>query len=184
MIETRNIFCKNYIFVRRDIAANCRYPFWMMNVLRSKGENMKKMLVVFIVLVVAFSAVIPAGAWGGSNGNGTGGGSGQVQNGYFIMTGTVAAIQTNTRTRITLVTMNVIRTNAMAQLMVDTQVQLKLTAQTRYAYAYTYRNQTQTRTTTMSALRVGQVISVTGMYAYRTWNCYRLTIGSSLAVLP
>jgi hypothetical protein len=143
---------------------------------------MKKMLVLLVVLMFTFAMVIPAaagnGPGGGGNGGGSGTGSGTGQGqrgtrGTFAITGTIAAIGTNT------VTINVSRGNKPVQPYLGTQVTVTVTSGTRYLY--------KDSTITMIGfddLKVGQPVSVNGILANNVWTVSRITVGASLSCLP
>jgi hypothetical protein len=143
---------------------------------------MKKIVILFVVLVLVFTFAIPAAAGGygpgGGNGSGgTGSGSGQGQHGTrsnFAMVGTIAAIGTNT------VTINVIHGNKLVQPFLGTQVTVTMTSQTRYLY----KDGTTITTIGFADLKVGQQVSVNGMFANSVWTVSRITVGASLSCLP
>jgi len=144
---------------------------------------MKKMLVLLVVLMLTFAIVIPAaagnGPGGGGNGggNGTGPGTGQGQQGTrgtFAITGTIAAIGTNS------VTINVTRANKLVQPYLGTQVTVTVTSGTRYLY----KDGTTITTIGFADLKVGQPVSVNGILANNIWTVSRITVGASLSCLP
>jgi len=144
---------------------------------------MKKMLVLLVVLMLTFAIVIPAAAGNGPGGGGNGGGSstgpgtGQGQQGTrgtFAITGTIAAIGTNT------VTINVTRGNKLVQPYLGTQVTVTVTSGTRYLY----KDGTTITTIGFADLKVGQPVSVNGILANNVWMVSRITVGASLSCLP
>jgi hypothetical protein len=115
---------------------------------------------------------------GGANGNnGTGSVAGQGQQGTrgtFTITGTIAAIGSDT------VTINVIRGNKLAQPYLGTQTSITVTSRTRYLY-----NDGMTTTTIAFAdLKVGQPVSVNGTVVNNVWTAARITVGAALSCLP
>jgi hypothetical protein len=144
---------------------------------------MKKMLVLLVVLMLTFAMVIPAAAGNGPGGGGNGGGSGtgpgtgqeqQGTRGTFAITGTIAAIGTNT------VTINVSRGNKLVQPYLGTQVTVTVTSGTRYLY----KDGTTITTIGFADLKVGQPVSVNGILANNVWTVSRITVGASLSCLP
>ena len=144
---------------------------------------MKKMLVLLVVLMLTFAMVIPAaagnGPGGGGNGggNGTGPGTGQGQQGTrgtFAITGTIAAIGTNS------VTINVTRGNKLVQPYLGTQLTMTVTSGIRYLY----KDGTTITTIGFADLKVGQPVSVNGILANNIWTVSRITVGASLSCLP
>jgi hypothetical protein len=164
-------------------------PNWRHKVQRRL--NMKKTIVLLLVLVLTFAVVIPASAGGngpaGGNGNGyvagngkgsgsgSGSGSGQQSpRGTFAITGTITAIGTNN------VTVTVIRGNKLVQPYIGTSVTVTVTPQTRYLY------HTDTATTIIKFLdlKLGQSVSVNGTVADNIWTASRITVGAKLSCLP
>jgi hypothetical protein len=139
---------------------------------------MKKMLVILVVLLIAFAVVIPAAAGNGPGGGGKGGsGTGQGQQGTrgtFALTGTIAAIGTNT------VSINVIRGNKLVQPYLGTELTVTVTSRTRYLY----KDGTTTSAIGFADLKVGQPVSVHGTLAENVWVTSRITVGASLSCLP
>jgi len=140
---------------------------------------MKKMLVLLVVLMLTFAIVIPAAAGNGpgGGGNGTGPGTGQGQQGTrgtFAITGTIAAIGTNS------VTINVTRANKLVQPYLGTQVTVTVTSGTRYLY----KDGTTITTIGFADLKVGQPVSVNAILANNIWTVSRITVGASLSCLP
>jgi hypothetical protein len=155
----------------------------MPNVKEIKGERtMKKIVILLVVLVMVFAFTIPAAAGGygpgGGNGSaGTGPGVGQGQQGArgtFMMAGTIAALGTDT------VTINVIHGNKLVQPYIGTQVTVTVTPQTRYLL----KNGTTVTTIGFGDLKVGQKVSVYGIFANNVWTASRITVGASLNCLP
>ena len=140
---------------------------------------MKKMLVLLVVLMLTFAIVIPAAAGNGpgGGGNGTGPGTGQGQQGTrgtFAITGTIAAIGTNS------VTINVTRANKLVQPYLGTQLTMTVTSGIRYLY----KDGTTITTIGFADLKVGQPVSVNGILANNIWTVSRITVGASLSCLP
>jgi hypothetical protein len=143
---------------------------------------MKKIVILFVVLVMVFAFTIPASAGGNGpgGGNGSGGtdtGGGQRQHGTrgpFAMTGTIAAIGTKT------VAIEVIRGNKLVQPSLGTQVTVTVTSRTRYLY----KDNTTTTTIGFAGLQVGQQVSVNGTLANNVWTVSRITVGALLSCLP
>lgn len=142
---------------------------------------MKKIVILFVVLVMVFAFTIPAsaGGFGPGGGNGSGGtvsGSGQGQQGTrstFAMTGTIAAIETNT------ITIEVIRGNKLVQSYLGTQVTVTVTSRTRYLY-----KDGTTTSIGFADLQVGQKVSLNGTLANNVWTVSRITVSASLSCLP
>ncbi len=147
---------------------------------------MKKIIVVVVLLVLAFALVIPAAAGGNgpgatgraiATGTGAGTGSGQGQpggRGTFTLTGIIANIGTDT------VTIDVLRGNKLTQPYLGTQVTLTLTAGTRYLL----RDGTTVTIISLTDLKEGQPVSVSGVLANGVWTVSRITVGASLSCLP
>ncbi len=143
---------------------------------------MKRIVTLFVALVMVFAFTIPASAGGngpgggnGSGGAGTGSGQGQQgTRGTFAITGTITAIGTNT------VTINVVRGNKLVQPHLGTQVTVTVTSRTRYIY----KDGTTTTTIGFADLQVGQPVSINGTVANNVWTVSRITVGASLSCLP
>ncbi len=140
---------------------------------------MKKMLVILVVLLLAFAVAIPAAAGNGPGGGGKGGGSGTGQGqqgtrGIFAITGTIAAIGTDT------VSINVFRGNKLVQPYLGTELTVTVTSRTRYLY----KDGTTTSAIGFADLKVGQPVSVHGRVADAIWTTSRITVGASLSCLP
>ncbi len=132
---------------------------------------MKKTLVLLLVLIFAFAAVFPAYA----SGDGPGSGQGQKgPSGTFALTGTIAAIGTNT------VTVQVIRGNNLVKPYIGTQLTVTVTASTRYLF----KDGTTCTPITFADLKVGDPVSANGTVANGIWTTKRITVGASLCCLP
>jgi hypothetical protein len=139
---------------------------------------MKKITVLFIVIVLSFALVVPALAQG--KGPHAGGGNGiatgftqQKSGGQFTMVGTITTIGTNT------VTINVISGNKLAEPNKGSAVTVAVTAQTRYLFT----NGLTTTTISFSDLNVGQPVSVSGTLVNNIWTASRITVGASLSCM-
>jgi hypothetical protein len=150
---------------------------------------MKKMIVLVVLLVLTFALVTPAaaggfGPGGGRNGAGTGtdvgtvtgAGVGQGQQaarGTFALTGTIAAIGTDT------VTIDVYRGNKLVQPYLGTQVTVTVTSATRFLL----RDGTTVSIISLADLEVGQQVSVNGLFVDDVWMISRITVGATLSCL-
>jgi hypothetical protein len=137
---------------------------------------MKKIGILFAVLVLAFAFTFPAAA----NGFGPGGrmGSGNTQGqpggrGTFVIVGTITDLGTNS------VTIDVLRGNRLGQTYIGTQVTLTVTPQTLFFS----RNGTTITQVSFTDLKVGQQVSVNGTIANSVWTVYRITVGALLSCL-
>jgi hypothetical protein len=155
---------------------------------------MKKMIVVFAVLMLAFAVVIPAAAGNGlgsgnssgnSNGSGsgkgtasgTGSGTAQKQQGVrgtFAIAGTIAAIGTDT------VTVNVVSGNKLVQPYIGAAISVAVSSNT----SFVLKDVTATTKIAFTDLKVGQAVSVNGTVTNNVWTALRITVGADLSCLP
>jgi hypothetical protein len=137
---------------------------------------MKKIGILFAVLVLAFAFTFPAAANGFGPGGGMGSGNTQGQpggRGTFVIVGTITDLGTNS------VTIDVLRGNRLGQTYIGTQVTLTVTPQTLFFS----RNGTTITQVSFTDLKVGQQVSVNGTIANSVWTVYRITVGALLSCL-
>jgi hypothetical protein len=138
---------------------------------------MKKIAILFAVLVMVFAFTIPAAANGFGPGGGMGSGTTQGQpggRGTFVIVGTITDLGTNS------VTIDVLRGNRLGQTYIGTQVTLTVTPQALFFS----RNGTTITQINFAGLMVGQQVSVNGIIANTVWTVYRITTGALLSCLP
>ncbi len=138
---------------------------------------MKKIAVLFAVLVMLFAFTIPAAANGFGPGGGMGSGTTQGQpggRGTFVIVGTITNLGTNS------VTLNVLRGNRLGQTYIGTLVTVNVTPQTLFFS----RIGTTISQISFADLKVGQQVSINGIIANSVWTVYRITSGALLSCLP
>ena len=126
---------------------------------------MKKILVIAIALVLSLTAVVPAFAAGGPRGS-------------FTLIAAISAIDPVSG----VVTVSVIKGNALVKSYIGQSVVLTTTSSTRYLYK---ASATAAATPiTFADLKVGNAVSVNGTLANGVWTTTRITVGAKLTCLP
>jgi hypothetical protein len=137
---------------------------------------MKKIAILFAVLVMVFAFTIPAAANGFGPGGGMGSGTTQGQpggRGTFVIVGTITDLGTSS------VTIDVLRGNRLGQSAIGTQVTLAVTSQTLLFS----RNGSTITQISFADLKVGQQMTVNGIVANTVWTIYRITVGALISCL-
>lgn len=137
---------------------------------------MKKILVVFAVLVLTLAAVTPAVAAGSRHGyaNGSVDGLQYAPVPNFLITGKITEIGAD------YVVVKVIRGNSLVHPYIGTLVTLTVTPTTRYLFT----DGVTTVKITFADLKVDQKISAYGTFMNDTWLTKRITVGAKLKCLP
>jgi hypothetical protein len=143
---------------------------------------MKKLAVLFAVLVMVFAFTIPAAAGGLDRGGCMGSastctGTGQGQQGFpgmFVIVGKISDLGTNS------VTIDVLRGNKLGQSAIGTQLTVTVTPQTLFLI----RNGTTISLIGFADLQVGQQVNVNGTVVDNVWTVYRITVGALLSCIP
>jgi hypothetical protein len=130
---------------------------------------MKRFISVFLALFLLVVTVVPAMAASGSVG---------APRGPFALVGTISAIDSTND----IVTVNVLKGNKLVQPYLGQSVELKTTAFTRFLLK-TSATTVATRIT-FADLKVGDPVSVNGVFANGAWTATRVTVGASLSCFP